>query len=137
MTWTSDPDNAGFTTSGTLFRPLADNRAGFSVEAALTESDSILSFYRKMIGIRNNHRALQEGDFQLLHQNRNSIAFTRNSDSETILVAINYGSKKETISFCDISEERLEPLLMTEPNIHFSGSQLQLPDKSMVVYWVE
>jgi cyclomaltodextrinase / maltogenic alpha-amylase / neopullulanase len=54
-------------------------------------------FYKKMIRIRNENKALQKGDLNFLYANdeRNSFSFERSFDKEKLIVAFNIGEEED------------------------------------------
>ena len=61
MQWEKTP-NAGFTT-GQPWLPVNDDFATVNVGTQLEDSGSLLTLYRKLIALRNSHRALRTGGF--------------------------------------------------------------------------
>ncbi|MBB6450030.1 glycosidase [Geomicrobium halophilum] len=57
------------------------------------QDQDLLSFYKKMIHLRNEHAALRDGSFRFLMTQSNDpvIAYERKNDSETFVVFINAG----------------------------------------------
>jgi glycosidase len=96
MSWTGDPDTAGFTT-GTPFRRVAGNVATHNVEREQGDPDSLLSFYKTMIALRRAHESLAVGDLVRLQADE-VLAFRRTAGSETALVVLNYGAEARTLA---------------------------------------
>jgi len=91
MQWT-DEANAGFTT-GTPWRSPNSDYVTKNVTTQSADPNSLLSFYRELIRIRNNHAALRVGDLQLINTgNRSVFASLRISREETVLILINMSS---------------------------------------------
>jgi alpha-amylase len=88
MQWTGD-ENGGFT-SGKPWRALDSKFKFVNVAAQLDDPASLLSHYRSLIQLRNAHRALQTGDFQIVKsKNTHVFASLRSSDDESILIVVN------------------------------------------------
>jgi glycosidase len=88
MQWTGEA-SAGFTT-GTAWRAPGSDFETKNVATQSADPNSLLSFYRELIRIRNNHVALRVGDLQLIDAgNRSVFASLRDSREETVLVLIN------------------------------------------------
>ncbi len=88
MQWSAD-DNAGFTT-GTPWRAPAANYPQVNVADETNDPDSLLSYYRNLITIRNQHPALRTGSISSVSTNNTGVyAALRVSDSETILILVN------------------------------------------------
>jgi len=91
MQWTGDA-NAGFTT-GKPWRTPSSDYSTKNIEAESANPNSLLSFYRELIRIRNNHAALRVGDFISINSgNRSVYAGLRISQQEEVLVLINMSS---------------------------------------------
>ncbi len=90
MQW-SNQTNAGFT-SGKPWRINDDYYGDISVSYQTDDPDSLLSWYRQLIHLRNDHIALRVGDTYIVDVDTDSKAIfsmLRTSDDETILVLIN------------------------------------------------
>jgi alpha-amylase len=71
----------------------------FNVETESTDPDSLLSVYRRLIKLRNEHSALSMGDYYGVHSDNGALlSFLRVSQEETLLVIINL-SKKPVAGF--------------------------------------
>jgi glycosidase len=85
----SQEENAGFTT-GSPWRAPADDFTTKNIAAQTSNPGSLLSLYRVLIQLRNNHAALRVGDFHELRSGHRSVfASLRVSREETILILIN------------------------------------------------
>jgi glycosidase len=88
MQW-SDAENAGFTT-GMPWRAPATNYQQANVADETNDPDSLLSQYRNLIMIRNQHPALRTGSLSSLSTNNTGVyAALRVTGSETILILVN------------------------------------------------
>ena len=100
MQWSGGP-NAGFTT-GTPW-PLPgfpwppSNYTTVNVAAQTSDPDSLLSYYRRLISLRNNHIALRVGGFNNITTNNNAVyAGLRFHTSEAIVAIVNMSSSPVT-----------------------------------------
>lgn len=48
--------------------------------------ETLLAFYRTLIGLRRTSAALRQGGYQLLHTDADTIVFLRDTDAEQIVV---------------------------------------------------
>jgi alpha-amylase len=96
MSWTGDTGNAGFTT-GSPFRRVADNVTTHNVASEQGDPESLLSFYKTMIALRNTHDSLSLGDFVSLQADE-LFAFRRAAGGETSLVVLNYGAETRSLA---------------------------------------
>lgn len=89
----SDEANAGFTT-GTPWRAANSDYTTKNIASQSADPGSLLSFYRTLIQLRNNHVALRVGDYYAIDTgNRAVFASLRVSSEEAIVVIINLASK--------------------------------------------
>ncbi|MDT8715626.1 alpha-glucosidase [Clostridium sp. 19966] len=95
MQWNNDT-NGGFS-NGIPWMKVNKNYRYINAEQQKKDKDSILSFYKAMIGIRKNHKTLIYGKYKLLMEDSESIfAYERKDEKGIYLIACNL-SKKEQI----------------------------------------
>lgn len=87
MQWDASP-NAGFTT-GAPFLALAPEHATRNVEAELADDASMLSFYRRLIALRNATPALRTGTYQSVRipSTRTLVYWRRHPAGDRLVVA--------------------------------------------------
>jgi glycosidase len=96
MQWASNSPRVGFT-EGTPWRPAAADFPVRSVTRQEDDPDSLLTHYRTLIHLRNNHEALRVGDWTLVEANSGRLyTFLRQTENETILVIINFNRNPVT-----------------------------------------
>ena len=102
MQWTGDA-TGGFTT-GKPWEPLNADVKKVNVAAQEADSTSLLSHYRQLIGLRNEHAGARQGEFVPVDSScPSTFAFMRHlpasstekQDAETVLVVVNFASKGE------------------------------------------
>jgi alpha-glucosidase len=99
MQWDSSA-NAGFSTAKTTWLPAAPNYKERNVAAETTDPDSLLNYYKALLGLRKTNAALRDGDFTLVNESdKNVLAFVRTAGGKSVLVALNLTSKPQTASF--------------------------------------
>lgn len=92
MQW-EDTEYAGFTTKEPWIGLFGDQK-GCNVKAQLKDPDSVLNFYRKLIRIRKNNKALVYGEFQAHQKKRkNCFIYQRSLQNAGFLIECNLGSK--------------------------------------------
>lgn len=96
MSWTADPATAGFST-GKPFRVLSSNLDRQNVQALQDKPDSLLSWYRQLIALRNRHPSIAQGSYESPAVDGKVMSYRRRLGDETAVVVINYGSKPATI----------------------------------------
>jgi glycosidase len=88
--------NAGFSTAEKTWLPVHENYKQINVEAESADEDSLLNTIRRLLKIRNEEPALQEGSLELLENlPRNILGYTRIHDGEKILVLLNFAAERE------------------------------------------
>lgn len=92
MAWTADAQRAGFTT-GQPFRPVSPNAARYNVASQLADPNSLLSFYKSMLALRNTLPSLSSGSYDAPVVQGKVLAYQRTLGSQTSLVVINYGAQ--------------------------------------------
>jgi alpha-glucosidase len=85
-------DFAGFSTVEPWL-PIAACYRSRNVETELREPSSIHHLYRRLIAARRQHPALSEGNYRRLLVQRDLLLYARQSGSEQILIALNFGSE--------------------------------------------
>jgi alpha-amylase len=88
MQWT-DGTNAGFTT-GTPWHAINGNYEQFNVLVEDTDQGSLLSWYRKLVGVRNATPALRRGTYAALSSSESPVmAFLRSYQGQGVLCMSN------------------------------------------------
>ncbi len=68
-----------------------------NVRTQQANPDSLLNFTKRLIAVRRENRALQQGDFKLLTpQPSNILAYQRDFKDETYLVILNFSAQKQS-----------------------------------------
>jgi alpha-glucosidase len=89
MPWSDEP-NAGFTTGQPWLRLNADYRIR-NAAAQQASPDSVFNFYRQLLALRRASPALRQGRYHpLVHQPVTAMAYLRESQEQTMLVALNF-----------------------------------------------
>jgi len=92
MQWSAEA-NAGFT-SGTPWIAVNEDYPQKNVAAQSAVPDSLLSLYRRLIALRNEHPALRSGDYTLVDAGHKSVyAALRATEDEAVLVLQNLGDQ--------------------------------------------
>jgi glycosidase len=107
MQWSLE-ENAGFTAGKPWERVNPDFKEK-NVQTLSQDLDSLLNFYRKLIGLRNAHEALRVGDYLKVKTDaRGLYAFLRHSDDEDILVLVNLSEEEVEDYRLDMKEGPFE-----------------------------
>ena len=87
--------NAGFNDGGKTWLKVNENyKDGINVNEEEKDQNSILSFYKKMIKVRNESSALKSSSFEKVKSNKNVACFIRSDERETLLIEVNLSNKK-------------------------------------------
>jgi alpha-glucosidase len=85
---------AGFS-SGEPWLPIHPNHAALNAASQAADSDSILSFYRRLIWLRKGSPALLQGDFvPLIQKPGDAMVYLRQAKSQRALVALNFSNRE-------------------------------------------
>ena len=78
--------------------PVNKNYQEVNVVSELAKEDSVFNFYRRLIKVRKNSKALRQGDwYTLIHYPYEHLAYVREFETEKILIMINFSYEKEFI----------------------------------------
>ncbi len=97
MSWTASTATAGFTT-GTPYRSLSGNVAGFNVAAQQADPNSLLAFYKAMLALRKAHPAIAAGSYDNVVVDGGAMTFQRRLGADRVVVAINYGTSAAALA---------------------------------------
>lgn len=139
MSWNSDTGNAGFTT-GKPFRPVAPNARRYNVASQQKDPNSILSFYKTILGLRNSMPSLSRGAYLNPVAVGQTMHFMRRLGNETTLVTFNYGRGKASIKVTGVQSQNQLVLIYpkSERQVQSGGKMLHLtlPPRSVRIYRV-
>lgn len=106
--------------------PVHANYQDVNVETALKDDASILNFYRLLLQVRQGSEALCRGAWRtLIHYPYEHLAYLRETETEQVLVLINFAYEKPLELDIPIEEEGWEVLAS---NIWELGKTLTLPE---------
>jgi glycosidase len=94
MQWNSGV-NAGFTTGTPWLRiPASAKKVNVAVEN--NQPDSLLNYYRRLIGLRRSEPALVQGQWRPVNDNDTFVlSYLRATDNSSILVALNMSASEQ------------------------------------------
>jgi glycosidase len=92
MSWTADPSGGGSFTTGTPFRPASPNAATQNVSVARADPNSILSFYKAMLSLRNTFPSIARGSYERPTVEGSVMSYQRRLEGDHAVVVINYGT---------------------------------------------
>jgi oligo-1,6-glucosidase len=97
MQW-NDKQNGGFTT-GEPWLLVNPNYSLINVEKELSEKQSIYAYYQKLLALKKEYSALQQGSIRFLQAPKDVFAYYRTSADHKVLVIANMGNKIRTLGF--------------------------------------
>ena len=98
MSWTSDPDNAGFSLAPP-FRALSANSATHNVAIESGDPGSLLATYEMLWALRLAYPIIGTGSLDVQSAGGDPVLLlTRSSASEVAVVAINYANQQESVT---------------------------------------
>jgi oligo-1,6-glucosidase len=91
MQWSAEP-GAGFT-AGEPWLGINKNHKFINAAAQMNDPDSVLSFYKKMIGLRANSDVLVSGEFRLIRASGSPFIYEREMNGQVYRVLLNFGKR--------------------------------------------
>jgi oligo-1,6-glucosidase/alpha-glucosidase len=98
MQWDAT-DNAGFCPTAVPWLPVDENYETINVKSELADADSLLNTYRTLVRFRRSNPVLREGSIEILEGldiDENTLAYRRDHDGDTLLIAMNLGRTPTT-----------------------------------------
>ncbi len=107
MQWDSN-SNAGFTT-GTPWLKINPNYTSINVASQEKDTNSCLSYFKKMVQLRRGNPVLIYGKYTLLDKDNAAVyAYTRELDGKKVLVLLNFTANNATIKTgIDLSKSKV------------------------------
>lgn len=94
MQWSAD-EQAGFT-AGRPWEPVNADYEAVNVAAEASDPGSLLSHYRRLIHLRNEHAALRRGDLLPLQSECKPLyGYLRHAEDESLLVILNFVAEEQ------------------------------------------
>jgi alpha-glucosidase len=140
MQWNDEP-NAGFSRA-TPWLPVPPSYHTRNVAQELKDPDSVLQFYRHLLALRHQNRALLDGGYVPLNENDpNVISYLRPYRSEAVLVVLNMSAAPQKVRFDllphDLSSGTARVLLTTRRDQPKEASLGELSLEPFEVYVAE
>lgn len=145
MSWTADNKTGGFTTAKP-YRDLAGNVAAQNVESQLKSADSLHSFYKRLLQVRNSNPSIARGSYEKPFVSGRVFGVQRKLQSGTqkdhTLVLINYGDSAATIDLANLPPRKaLKPIFLMHDAakmVSASGAMsIEIPAQSVQVFRIE
>ena len=99
MQWDDGP-GAGFSTAKSTWLPVAPGYQIRNVAVEEQAPNSLLNFYKALIRLRRENPALHSGGLELIDENNNNVlAYLRQAEGKTVLVALNFTRGTQEASY--------------------------------------
>ena len=129
-----DTENAGFTV-GTPWLKVNPNYKEINVKKQLTDEDSVLSYYRKLLALRKSEEwkeVFTYGKFiPLFEAEDNIFAYERKLHDKSVMVLANFGREEKTLQFDNMANRSV--LLNNMKNVQVNDNQITLQPCQVVV----
>ena len=108
MQWSAE-EHAGFTT-GWPWQAVNPDFETVNVATQSADPNSLLSHYRNLIHLRNDHPALRQGDLAMVESTcRPVTGYVRHHEAETLLVLLNFAAMDQESCAFSLAESGLDP----------------------------
>ncbi|MBV9154768.1 MAG: alpha-glucosidase [Acidobacteriaceae bacterium] len=99
MQWNAGFD-AGFSTAKTTWLPVGNDYKAVNVAAEESDSNSLLSYYKKLIQLRKENAQLRDGDFIAVDESNNSVLsyLRKTKDGKAVLVSLNFTASPQAVT---------------------------------------
>ncbi len=136
MQW-SDEVNAGFT-RGNVWLPLCDDYKKTNVKTESGDNYSLLNFYRMLIKLRKENKALHMGTWQPVIKGHDGvIAYFREYENERLFVVLNFSAKWKKVN--SHTRGQWKVLFSTHRFIHEHFIELSMvlaPYEATIIEWL-
>lgn len=134
MQW-DNTANAGFT-SGNPWLKVNPNYKALNVKEQLTDENSILSYYKKLLALRKSDEwkeIFTYGEFiPLFEKEENIFAYERKSNDKSAVILANFGKENAILSLNDIANHPI--LLNNKKTVLLENNQITLQSCQVVVF---
>lgn len=129
-----DTENAGFTV-GTPWLKVNPNYKEINVKKQLTDEDSVLSYYRKLLALRKSEEwkeVFTYGKFIPLFETEDNIfAYERKLNNKSAIVIANFNREEKTLQFDNMANRSV--LLNNMKNVQVNDNQITLQPCQVIV----
>ena len=141
MSWTSDPNNAGFS-AVMPFRDLSANVSTNNVQGEEGDPDSLLEFYRSLYQLRRSYPLVANGSLDVQSNGGEPVLLvTREEPGATAVVAINYDSStRQVVATTALAGASFDAVFAAVGQVTADGGgdvTIDVPARSAVVYFAQ
>jgi glycosidase len=135
--WLPNEKTAGFTT-GQPYRATSGNVSTHHAQIQKAGADSLWSFYRDMLTLRNTRTSLAKGSYEAPQAQGQVLTYQRKAAQEHSVVVINYGTQAVPVTVENMdSNATLRALYPDKGVANQKGGQVTVPAQSVNVFAVE
>ncbi|HEU5404395.1 MAG TPA: alpha-glucosidase [Terriglobales bacterium] len=99
MQWDTSKD-AGFSTAAKTWLWIPPSAATYNVAVESKDPNSILNFYKKLLGLRRSNAAIRDGSYVTVNpDDPNVLSFLRKGPSGSVLVALNMSGQEQKMKY--------------------------------------
>lgn len=139
MSWSAEPGTAGFT-HGKPFRSIAPNYVQYNARDEARDPNSILSFYKAMLHLRNTLPSIARGSYDAAFVSGKVMGVQRRLDREQCLVMINYDEHAAKVHVKDLpTKARLVSRYPAAADLRADDQgafDLSMPAQSVMVFQI-
>jgi glycosidase len=141
MSWTSDPNNAGFS-AVMPFRDLSANVSTNNVQDEQGDSDSLLEYYRSLYQLRRSYPLVANGTLDVQSNGGDRVLLlTRSGAGGSVVIAINYDSvASQAVAATGLAGASFDAIFGATGQLIADGGgnlALNVPARSAVVYFAQ
>jgi alpha-glucosidase len=129
MQW--DASQSGGFSDATPWLPVASDHAQVNVASQRNDPGSMLTLYRRLIGLRRACPPLTQGAFRMLSAQDNVLAYERSHRDHRLLMALNFDSAPKKLIIPVGANERV--LLSTKGDPSPAAPLVLRPDEGVIV----
>ncbi|HYH93527.1 MAG TPA: alpha-amylase family glycosyl hydrolase [Candidatus Saccharimonadales bacterium] len=133
--WTPDANGHGFTT-GSPWLPFGDDASVRNVETESADPGSVLSTYRRLIGLRRSTDALRTGRFRRVElATPDVLSYLRETATERVFVVVDFAGEGRTVDLSGLGTRAWRPVGGThvEPSTPGADGSLALRPLEAVI----
>lgn len=135
--WQPNEKTAGFT-SAQPYRAVSGNVSTHHAQGQKASDNSLWSFYRDMLKLRNTRISLAKGSYETAQAQGQVLSYQRKAGQEHSAVIINYGMQPAAFQLEGIaSSATLRSIYPSKGIPNQKGAQLTMPAQSVYVFAVE
>ena len=86
---------------------MADDFLTVNVAVERADAVSLLSLYRRLIGLRREEPALSVGEYAPLPGGENLIAYVRKAGERRLVIVLNLGAKSQRFNLADLESDAI------------------------------